>query len=187
MQVPLALQFRDVTATPDLEERIRSKVDRLERHCDHLISCRVLVEQPHKHPASGSPFRIRIEASVPPGHDIVVVKDPQDNALSDSLVTVINTAFTAAERQITELVERQRHEVKSHDVPRAVVVRINRDEGFGFLETAEGREIYFHRHAFLDGAFDNLEVGTEVRFTEEMGDEGPQATTVHVLGRPGVH
>ncbi len=187
MQVPLALQFKDVTATPDIEERIRSKVDRLERHCDHLISCRVLVEQPHKHASSGSPYRVRIEASIPPGHDIVVVKDPQDNDLSDSLVTVINAAFTAAERQVKELVERQRHEVKVHQVPRAVVVRVDREEGFGFLETAEGRQIYFHRNAFLDGGFDDLEVGTEVRFAEEMGDDGPQATTVHVVSSPDVH
>lgn len=185
MQVPLKLQFKDVDQTPDLERRIRSKVDRLERHCDYLISCRVLVERPHRHEQSGNPYRVRIEASVPPGHDIVVAKDPGDNDLSDSLVTVINNAFTAAERQIKELVERQRREVKTHDVPRALVVRINRKQGFGFVRTVDGRELYFHRNAFLNGEFDHLEVGTEVRFEEEMGEDGPQATTVHVLGKPG--
>ena len=30
---------------------------------------------------------------------------------------------------------------------------------------------------------DALEIGDEVRFTEEAGDEGPQASTVHLIGK----
>ena len=36
----------------------------------------------------------------------------------------------------------------------------------------------------LDGPFDELEVGTGVRFAEELGELGPQASSVHVVGRP---
>ena len=35
----------------------------------------------------------------------------------------------------------------------------------------------------LTGDFDRLEVGTEVRFAEELGEAGPQASTAHVLGK----
>jgi hypothetical protein len=35
----------------------------------------------------------------------------------------------------------------------------------------------------VDAEFDKLEVGTEVRFVEDQGDEGPRATTVHVVGK----
>ena len=31
--------------------------------------------------------------------------------------------------------------------------------------------------------FDNLEIGNEVRFHEEMGDEGPQASSVKLVGK----
>lgn len=31
--------------------------------------------------------------------------------------------------------------------------------------------------------FDALEVGAEVRFDEEMGERGPLASTVHVIGK----
>lgn len=41
-------------------------------------------------------------------------------------------------------------------------------EGYGFIETADGREVYFHRNSVLDDAFEHL-VGSEVRFAEEMG------------------
>jgi cold shock CspA family protein len=35
----------------------------------------------------------------------------------------------------------------------------------------------------VNASFDQLEPGTEVRFSEEAGDEGPQASTVHVIGK----
>ena len=43
--------------------------------------------------------------------------------------------------------------------------------------------IYFHRNSALDNAFDKLEVGSEVRFVEEMGERGPQASTVTLVGK----
>jgi len=52
----------------------------------------------------------------------------------------------------------------------------------GFIATADGQELYFHRNSVLEDAFDRLEVGTEVRFAEEQGNEGPQASTVALLG-----
>jgi cold shock CspA family protein len=35
----------------------------------------------------------------------------------------------------------------------------------------------------VDAEFDRLKVGDAVRFSEEPGVEGPQATTVHVASR----
>lgn len=49
---------------------------------------------------------------------------------------------------------------------------------YGFSETADGRQIYFHRNSVLDWDFNRLTVGSEVRFTEEIGEKGPQASTV---------
>jgi cold shock CspA family protein len=53
----------------------------------------------------------------------------------------------------------------------------------GFIETADGREVFFHRNSVLDEAFDRLTVGSEVRFVEEMGEKGPQASTVRLIGK----
>jgi cold shock CspA family protein len=47
-----------------------------------------------------------------------------------------------------------------------------------FIETADGCEVYFHCNSVLDDAFEHLTVGSEVRFVEEMGEKGPQATSV---------
>ncbi len=45
-------------------------------------------------------------------------------------------------------------------------------EDCGFVETAEGREIFFHRNRVRDDAFDRLVVGAEVRFVEKTGEKG---------------
>lgn len=66
-----------------------------------------------------------------------------------------------------------------------MVVRLFRDQGYGFIETAEGQELYFHRNSVLHDEFEQLRVGTGVRFAEEMGEEGPQASTVQITDRPG--
>jgi cold shock CspA family protein len=63
------------------------------------------------------------------------------------------------------------------------VVRILADEGYGFLESADGREVYFHQNSVLEGAFRKLRLGMEVRFAEEPGEKGPQASTVSIVGR----
>jgi len=55
-------------------------------------------------------------------------------------------------------------------------------EGYGFLQTAEGDELYFHHNAVLDGAFGRLKVGVRVRFVEEGRDASPHASTVVLIG-----
>ncbi|MGO9847760.1 MAG: cold-shock protein [Methylocella sp.] len=56
-------------------------------------------------------------------------------------------------------------------------------DDYGFIETSDGREVYFHRNSVLDNAFDRLTVGSEVRFVEEIGQKGPQASTVRLVGK----
>jgi cold shock CspA family protein len=56
-------------------------------------------------------------------------------------------------------------------------------EGYGFLTAQDGREIYFDRRSVLNDAFDRLEEGTPVRYMEEPGAEGPQASTVAAAGK----
>jgi cold shock CspA family protein len=35
----------------------------------------------------------------------------------------------------------------------------------------------------VKGGFEDLNVGAEVRFSEELGERGPQASTVHLVGK----
>jgi cold shock CspA family protein len=62
-------------------------------------------------------------------------------------------------------------------------IKISAEEDYGFIATPDGREIYFHRNSVINNAFDRLSVGSEVRFAEELGEKGAQASTVHLIGK----
>jgi cold shock CspA family protein len=64
-----------------------------------------------------------------------------------------------------------------------VVTRLFPWEGYGFLTSADGREIYFDRRSVLNDAFDRLAEGIQVRYVEESGEQGPQASTVAAAGK----
>lgn len=187
MQVPLEISFRDVVKTDNLENLIREKVEKLEKLCDYITSCQVAVEKPHKHMKSGSPFRVRIIINVPPSHNIVVKREPGEGEMHDDIATILRGSFDAAKRQLQKVVEQQRGDTKEHpqQQTQAVVGKLFPDASFGFLKTTDNREIYFHRNSVLQDDFDRLEIGTGVRFVEEIGDKGPQATSVTIVDKPG--
>jgi cold shock CspA family protein len=188
MQVPLELTFRGVERTPALEQLIAEQAGRLERFCPYITSCRVTVEKPQLHQRVGNEWRVRVEAHVPPGHDLVAVTEPGNEPMHVELRRVIHDTFQAVERQLKALVEKQRvyDTRREREEPHAVVARLFRDEGYGFLRPLDGGpELYFHRNAVLHEDFERLEVGAEVRYDEELGREGPQATTVQLLTKRG--
>ncbi len=186
MEVPLELTFRDIKKTDELEELVNDKVSSLEKVCDYIISCRTAIEKPQEHQRAGSPYRVRVNVRVPPGHEIVVKREPGDGDMHDPLDAVIRDVFGAAQRQLKELVEKQRNEVKAHPDQEmgAVIERIFEDQGYGFLKTVEGREVYFNENSLINDKFTDLEPGMGVRFVGTLSDAGFQASTVQVVDKP---
>ena len=179
MQIPLEISTRWIDLSSSLEAELRKRADRLERRFNRITSCRIAVERPTgNHHHEGGPYRVRLDITVP-GSELVA--DKEDEELS----VAIREAFEAAERQVEEWSRRRRGEVKNQVLPpEGEVIRIFPEEGFGFIAGPDGEEIYFHRNAVLDPpGFDKLEVGARVRFAEEQGFEGPQASTVSLAGR----
>jgi cold shock CspA family protein len=185
MQLPVKVTYRDVPRTEPLDTLIREKARRLERFCRALTSCRIAIERPQWHQRAGNPFRVRIDLTASPGHEIVVARTPMQSRMHDDLSVVVNRAFRAAARRLKALAERQRGDVKARAEPRALVVRLFPEEGYGFVKTPDGRDIYMHRNSVLDD-WGRLAVGTEVRFAESLGEMGPQASSVRIVGKPGV-
>ena len=96
----------------------------------------------------------------------------------------IDDAFKAAGRRLQDYVRRQRGDIKSPSLlPEARVSKILPQEGYGFLSSDDGREIYFHKNSVLGRAFPRLKIGTIVRFVEEPGEKGPQASTVRIISK----
>jgi len=96
----------------------------------------------------------------------------------------VRDAFKAARRQLQDRMRVQRGDVKPHPAePHGKILSLDPSRDCGLIETSDGREIYFHRNSVLNQGFDQLEPGVEVRFSEEPGDKGPQASTVRVIGK----
>lgn len=187
MQVPLELSFRGIEDKDLIEKEVRNQVVKLEKVYQHMNSCRVAIEKTQQHQQTGNPYRVRLDITVPPGHEVVVKKEPTHGNIHDPLIKSVHEAFKSARRKLKEIKEKQRNEVKSHPERQvqAFVAKIFKDDGYGFLETTTGRSIYFHRNAVLHDDFDRLEIGTGVSYTEHMGEEGPQASSIQIIDKPG--
>lgn len=186
MKQPLELTFHDVDRTAWVEDYIRRRVQRLERLADDIIWCRVAVEQPARSRTTGNLYRVSIELSLPPNKDLVAAKERPIEDPHMQLRPLIKGAFEAMERRIKKTVERRRYDVKTRtEAPRGIVARVFPEAGYGFIRSEDGRELYFHRRAVLHDDFDRLAVGTEVRYVDEPGEEGPQASSVQIVSRRG--
>jgi cold shock CspA family protein len=184
MQRSLQLRWRSITPSPVVEEEVRGEVAKLERAFGRITGCAVTLEAPSRHHRqSGSKYRVRIELSVP-GGKLVVGRDPTRTWTRGDLYLAVKAAFREARRQLEDHVRRIDGRVKAHaPAARARVARLFPDEGYGFLETPDGREIYFSERSVLRGVFPRLRPGSPVRYVEKPGVEGPQASTVERIGR----
>jgi cold shock CspA family protein len=91
----------------------------------------------------------------------------------------LRDAFAAVRRRLEDVAREARGEVKAHDVPgHGTVARVFDEEGVGFIETPDGRELYFSRDNVVHPTFEQLDPGTEVQFIEEVAAEGAQAKRV---------
>ena len=108
MQIPLQITIRDVDHSEALETRIRDKVAKLEEFSKHIISCRVVVEVPHKHHHQGKQFNVRIDIGVP-GSEIVVNRDH-----AEDVYVALRDTFDAAKRQLEDYARKIRGDIKAH-------------------------------------------------------------------------
>jgi ribosomal subunit interface protein len=167
-----------------VEAVIREKAAKLDQFYDHIMSCRVIVEAPHGHHHQGNLFQVRIDLTVPEGELLVTREHHHKDHSHEDVYVAIRDAFDAMKRQLEDYARKRRGKVKKHEPPaHGRVFSLNSGEDYGRIETPDERLIYFHRNSVLDNAFDKLEVGSEVRFVEEMGERGPQASTVTLVGK----
>ena len=183
MKLPLEITFRNMDPSEAMEAKVRGEAEKLDTLYDQIMRCRIVVEADHKHHHKGNTYHVRVNLTVP-GSELVADREPGQHHAHEDVFVAIRDAFNAVGRQLNTYVDRRRREVKTHEVPpHGRISELSAEEGYGKIESSDGREIYFHKNSVLNEAFDKLEVGAEVRFVEEEGDQGPQASTVKVVGK----
>ena len=70
--------------------------------------------------------------------------------------------------------------LEEHHVAEGTIKKVT-DKGFGFITTASGKDIFFHRSAVVGVALEELQEGQRVSFTEGQGPKGPRAEDVRLI------
>jgi ribosomal subunit interface protein len=183
MKVPLQIHFHNLEPSDAVESNVRKRVERLERYCDEIISCRVTIDAPHKHHHHGNTYRVTIDIRTP-GDASIASRAPTQRHAHEDVYVAIRDAFNAVLRQLQDHQLQKRGQVKFHDTPpHGTITELYSADGYGTITDGAGREIYFHRNSVVNADFDSLAIGSEVRFVDEAGDKGPQASSVHLVGK----
>lgn len=183
MQIPLQITFRNLERSEAIAAKVEERASKLEQYYDGIIGCRVAIEAAHKHHHRGNRYHVRIDVTVP-DNKLIASREPEEHHAYTDVYVAIRDAFDSIRRQLEDYARVRRGHLKAHEIPgHGQIAELNADEGYGRIESPGGRLIYFHRNSIVDADFDSLQVGAEVRFDEEMGERGPQASTVYLIGK----
>jgi cold shock CspA family protein/ribosome-associated translation inhibitor RaiA len=176
MELPIQITSRNFKLFQDVEDKIRSEAEKLDKFYDRIISCRIVVESPHRHSRQGKQFLIKIHLTLP-GGDLVIKREPNED-----IKVSIRDSFSAARRKLEDYARKQRGDIKRHEeTPQASITSLFPELGYGFLTTPQNIEVYFHENSVVNTDFNKLKVGMRVRYEETKGEKGPQASTVAII------
>lgn len=176
MKLPLQITFRDMPPSEALDAAIREKVEKLDQFFPHIMSCRVTLATIGKHKQQGREFTLGVDITVP-GREIVVNRDHHED-----FYVALRDAFDDAKRQLEEHARLHRGDVKTHELEeQGEIARLFPAQGYGFIRSADERDIYFAAANVAHPPFERLTPGMKVTYLEESGGEGPQARRVVAL------
>ena len=183
MHIEPTISYRNVEPSSALDAKVRERIAHLDRMFPNLSSCRVAISRDDSHHHQGRHYRVRVDVTAP-GHELVADRAPPQHQAHEDPFVALRDAFDAIERRVQDLAREMRGDVKTHVAPaHGRIVEIDHAAGRGRIVAADGGSLYFHRNAVAGARFDELEVGSEVRFDPHAGDDGPQAVGVVPVGR----
>lgn len=184
MHTPLQIAFKDLDSSEFMENLIRDRAQRMERLHSHIVSCRVVVQVPHRGSESGKPaIGVTVEVEVPGKKTLLVGKDEQNrHEVKNDQYAMVSRAFDAVERQLRSEADVKRGDIKHHEgaVETGRIVRLFPELDYGFVEVGGSGELHFTRQAVTGGDFADLEVGALVELSRAAGEGpmGPQASSI---------
>lgn len=183
MPYQIHLAFRHMMHSDAVAEQINGRAAELERFFPQIVACHVAIEPSSSRQRKGKIYHLSIRLTVP-GREIVVDRDPAEHHAHEDISVAVHDAFDAARRKLQDYGRQLRGDIKTHEQPtRGRVLKLFLEHGF--IESADGSEIYMHRNSVIGGRYDDLNEGDEVRYVlhDGEGEKGPQASTVTPVGK----
>src|SRR4051812_32675709 len=94
MQIPVQIVMRNLHRSEALEGKVQEKIAKLEKFCSSVVSCRVTVEQMHRHQSHGRHYGVRVDLRIP--GKIIEINREHDQ----DVFVALRDAFLAAARQL---------------------------------------------------------------------------------------
>jgi ribosome-associated translation inhibitor RaiA len=162
MQTPVEIDFQGLELGQSVRETVEQHVAKFEQRYGRITTCRMVVKGPGEHRRTGL-YDVNIRLALPDGREVNVSRTPDADERYSDLRFAINDAFKRARRQLQDQVRRMQGQIKHHEAePVGTIKHLGPSDDFGFIEAADGHEVYFHRNSVLDGAFDRLSIGSRV-------------------------
>ncbi len=114
MQIPLQIRLRHMARCDALEARIRDNAEKLEQFHSRITSCRVTVEESHRHQRKGRQFDVRVEARAPAREECVSTLHHDED-----VYVALRDAFDSVRRQLEDVVRKSRDDVGLHRARRS--------------------------------------------------------------------
>jgi putative sigma-54 modulation protein len=106
MTIPVEVHFHGIEKSDAIEQRIREKVAKLEKHFQRMTSCRVGIEAPQRTPQKPKVFQIKIEIGMPRRKPIVISHERVGSHAGEELCLAIREAFEVAMRKVDDTAAR---------------------------------------------------------------------------------
>jgi cold shock CspA family protein/ribosome-associated translation inhibitor RaiA len=175
LPLDIHIEGQKVEILPEWREKIEAELGRLQKHYSGpILHARVeIIGTAHHHLGA---FEVHLLVTV--AGDVITIKHQ-----GELVLPLLVEAFDALDRRLAEHSSITQQKVKVHEefARQGRIIRLFPAGDYGFIETDDGLEVYFHANALKKGSFAALNPGTAVKFGQEEGDKGPQATWVQPL------
>lgn len=101
MRDRVEITFRGVPQSAALERYVGEQARALDRQCDRIQACQVVVEALHQHRQQGAQFAVRLNIMLP-GTEVVVNREH-----GEDIYIALRDAFEAARLQLKDHMRRQ--------------------------------------------------------------------------------
>ncbi len=107
--------FRNTDHSDALEHKIRDRIDKLSHMRRDIVSCHVVIEMHHRHHQQGNHFHVLVDVAIP-GQELLTYNQSDKNKFYSDPFVAVRDAFDAMDRKLRDVTERQRGQIKTHQV-----------------------------------------------------------------------
>jgi cold shock CspA family protein len=159
-------------------DKILRYVAELESRFGRVTAGHVVVKAPGEHHRTGGLYEISIRLALPDHKEVNVGRIPSADVCHSDMILLYRIRSSA--RGASYRIGRAGCRTTSKHMRRSQRAGLRIWKATLAYWNPDGRDVYFHRNSVLNGDFAKLTLGTRVSFVEEIGEKGPQASTVRL-------